>query len=271
MRAKFGWGLVWGAVLMTSFATPTRRASAGNCALYARAQTGVDLFGAAGGWWDEAAGRYQRGHVPAVGSILVFRRTGYIPSGHVAVVAQVVNSREIVVNHANWYHGMVTRGVTVIDDSPNNDWSAVAVMDLGSGKYGRDNPTYGFVYPGTGQQELVASSSMVGYDPYLGATRASYEPSRRSGLFHFAVAMDYRHGGSRQHRTAGHVTHRRGAPAYRVHFTSLTHARGRAAGGAQSTSHADGFAIRAAHAHDHALTGTGRRAEAKRPPARVAF
>ena len=152
MRAKFGWGLVWGAVLMTSFATPTRRASAGNCALYARAQTGVDLFGAAGGWWDEAAGRYQRGHVPAVGSILVFRRTGYIPSGHVAVVAQVVNSREIVVDHANWYHGMVTRGVTVIDDSPNNDWSAVAVMDLGTGKYGRDNPTYGFVYPGTGPQ-----------------------------------------------------------------------------------------------------------------------
>ena len=74
------------------------------------------FFGAAGGWWDEAAGRYQRGHVPAVGSILVFRRTGHIPSGHVAVVAQVISAREIVVNHANWYHGMVTRDVTVIDD-----------------------------------------------------------------------------------------------------------------------------------------------------------
>jgi len=244
MRAKFGWGLVWGAVLMTSFATPTRRASAGNCALYARAQTGVDLFGAAGGWWDEAAGRYQRGHVPAVGSILVFRRTGYIPSGHVAVVAQVINSREIVVNHANWYRGMVTRDVTVIDDSPDNDWSAVAVMDLGTGKYGRDNPTYGFVYPGTGPHELVASSSMVGFDPYLGATRASYEPGQRSDLFHFAVAMAYRHGGgSRHHRTAGHVAHRRGAPAHAYH------------------SH--GFTFHAVQPQDHAHPPTTRRVEAK--------
>ena len=61
MRAKFRWGLVWGAVLMTFLTMPSRRAAAGNCALYARAQTGVNLFGAAGGWWDEAAGLYQRG------------------------------------------------------------------------------------------------------------------------------------------------------------------------------------------------------------------
>src|SRR5215469_7462697 len=109
MRAKFSWGLVWGAVLITSFATPTRRASAGNCALYARAQTGVDLFGAAGGWWDEAAGRYQRGHVPAVGSILVFRRTGLIPFGHVAVVSKIVGPGQVLVDQSNWYHGRVTR------------------------------------------------------------------------------------------------------------------------------------------------------------------
>ena len=257
MRAKFGWGLVWGAVLMTSFATPTRRASAGNCALYARAQTGVDLFGAAGGWWDEAAGRYQRGHVPAVGSILVFRRTGYIPSGHVAVVAQVINSREIVVNHANWYRGMVTRDVTVIDDSPNNDWSAVAVMDLGTGKYGRDNPTYGFVYPGTGPHELVASSSMVGFDPYLGATQASYEPSPPSGLFHFAVAMAYRHGGSRHHGTAGHVAHRRGSPAHAVHLAAVSHAHDRTAGRAAPAYHSRGFTFHATRPQDHAHAATG--------------
>ena len=221
MRAKFGWGLVWGAVMMTFLTMPSRRAAAGNCALYARAQTGVDLFGAAGGWWDEAAGRYQRGHVPAVGSILVFRRTGQIPSGHVAVVAQVISAREIVVNHANWYHGMVTRNVTVIDDSPNNDWSAVAVLDLGTGKYGRDNPTYGFVYPETGPHEAVATG---GFDPSLSATQASYEPGRRSGSFHFAVATDHRHGNSRHHRRQmGHETHRRGAPTHTLHASSLAH------------------------------------------------
>ncbi len=224
MRAKFGWGLVWGAVMMTFLTMPSRRAAAGNCALYARAQTGVDLFGAAGGWWDEAAGRYQRGHVPAVGSILVFRRTGQIPSGHVAVVAQVISAREIVVDHANWYHGMVTRNVTVIDDLPNNDWSAVAVMDLGTGKYGRDNPTYGFVYPETGPHEVVASFGTGDFDPYLGATRASYEPSRRNGYLHFHAAMGYRHGISRHHRSQmGHEAHRRGAPTHTLHASSLAH------------------------------------------------
>jgi surface antigen len=236
MRAKFRWGLVWGAVLMTFLTMPTRRAAAGNCALYARAQTGVDLFGAAGGWWDEAAGLYQRGQVPAVGSILVFRRTGHIPSGHVAVVGQVISAREIVVNHANWYHGMVTRNVTVIDDSPNNDWSAVAVMDLDTGKYGRDNPTYGFVYPQTGPREIVATAVTNDFDPYLAATRASYEPGRRSGLFHFAVA-EYRHGSSHHHRTAGHETYRRRAPAHTAHL--------------------------AAHAHDHGHTAMTRRVETR--------
>src|SRR5271169_5428832 len=260
MRAKFGWGLVWGAVLMTSFATPTRRASAGNCALYARAQTGVFLYGAAGGWWDQAAGRYQRGQVPAVGSILVFRRTGHIPSGHVAVVNRVVNSREIVVSHANWYHGMVTRDVTVIDDSSNNDWSMVSVMDLDTGKYGRDNPTYGFVYPQTGPREIAASAGTYGFDPYLGAIRASYEPSRRSGLFHFAVATSDRHGGARHHRTARHETHRRGAPTHAAHSAAVIHYPGRAAGSAFLASHSHGFVVHAAQPRDHVHAATARRA-----------
>jgi surface antigen len=262
MRAKVGWGLVWGAVLMTFLATPTRRAGAGNCALYARAQTGVFLFGAAGGWWDEAAGRYQRGHIPAVGSILVFRRTGYIPSGHVAVVAQVVNSREIVINHANWYHGMVTPNVTVIDDSLNNDWSEVAVMDLDTGKYGRDNPTFGFVYPETGPREVVASAGTYGFDPYPAVERISYEPSGRSGFFHFAAAAYYRHGGSHHHQAAGHVAHRRGAPAHAVHLVSISHADGWGGGPTSPAHHSGGAAIHAAEPRDHAHAAT-RRAEAK--------
>ena len=263
MRAKFGWGLVWGAVMMTFLTMPTRRASAGNCALYARAQTGVDLFGAAGGWWDEAAGRYQRGHVPEVGSILVFRRTGYIPSGHVAVVAQIISSRQIVINHANWYHGMVTRDVTVIDDSLNNDWTSVSVMDLGSGKFGRDNPTYGFVYPETGPREIVASASPSGFDPYLAASRASYEPSRRTGFFHFAVAGAYRHGSSRHHRKTGAETHRKGVSAHAVHPASVTHAHNRPAGSAPPEAHGRSFAVHASHTHNRTRAATTQRAEGK--------
>src|ERR1700759_1119580 len=105
MRAKLGWSLVWGAIVMSSFVGHSRRAAAGNCALYARAVTGVDLYGAAGGWWYEAAGRYQRGETPAGGSILVFRPTAAIPSGHVAIVSKIVGPTMVLVDQSNWYHG----------------------------------------------------------------------------------------------------------------------------------------------------------------------
>jgi surface antigen len=243
MQVKVGWGLVWGAILVTCFATPTRRAAAANCALYARAQTGVYLFGAAGGWWDEADGRYQRGHVPEVGSILVFRRTGYTPSGHVAVVSQVISANEILVDHANWYRGTVSRDMPVIDTSPDHDWTTVAVMDLGSGRYGRDNPTYGFVYPETGPREIVATAGASGFDPYVAAARVSYEAPARSGLFHFAAAADYRHGSARQHhKTVAHEAHRKGTPRHSIHLAAVAHGHGRA------TSRPHSSVAHAAHA-----------------------
>jgi hypothetical protein len=107
----------------------------------------VALYGAAGGWWNQAEGLYARGHLPAVGAILVFRPTRHMRSGHVALVARIVNEREILVDHANWYHGTVSRGMPVIDTSPANDWTSVAVLEVRSGTYGRDNPAFGFIYP----------------------------------------------------------------------------------------------------------------------------
>jgi hypothetical protein len=59
----------------------------------------------------------------------------------------------------------------VIDTSPNHDWTSVAVMELRSGKYGRDNPSFGFVYPGTGPREEISFS--------------------QPGLVRFAVASEY--------------------------------------------------------------------------------
>ncbi|MGH7583341.1 MAG: putative PEP-binding protein [Gemmatimonadales bacterium] len=55
MRSKMGWSLVWGTLLIAGLISPSRKAHAANCVLYARAETGVALYGAAGGWWDEAA------------------------------------------------------------------------------------------------------------------------------------------------------------------------------------------------------------------------
>jgi hypothetical protein len=216
MRAKVRRGLVWGALSAALLLTWSGSAAAANCALYARAETGVFLYGAAGGWWDEAAGRYQRGQSPALGAILVFKRSGYTPSGHVAVVSGVVSSREILIDHANWYRGRVSRGMSAIDTSPNNDWTSVAVRDLGSGAYGRRSPTYGFVYPSTGARQVAAAQAIVGYDADLADGRAGARWNPQTRFVHVALTTDDRH--RRGHKSAtGHSARRKSAPSHAGH------------------------------------------------------
>lgn len=118
------------------------------CAPYARAKTGVALYGAASSWWRGASGKYRRTHLPALGEILVFRSTGRLPSGHVSIVREALSSRRILVEHANWEPGRIDRRVPVLDVSLNNDWSLVRVYwapihGLGARNY----PTYGFIVP----------------------------------------------------------------------------------------------------------------------------
>jgi CHAP domain len=118
------------------------------CAPFARALTGVALSGAAADWWDQADGRYFRMRKPEVGSILVFRRSGRLPSGHVSVVSRVVSDRQIFVTSANWMHHLVTEDQPVIDMSDNNDWSIVHVFWPPSGQMGvTDYAIYGFIRP----------------------------------------------------------------------------------------------------------------------------
>ena len=122
-----------------------------SCVPYARAESGIHLVGDAYVWWGEAAGRYARGDVPEPGSVLNFRANRAMPLGHVAVVRAVVNSRQILVDQANWWgpgggHGVVSHNVAVVDVSPHNDWSAVRVALGHSGNYGSVYPTFGFIY-----------------------------------------------------------------------------------------------------------------------------
>ncbi len=97
------------------------------CAPFARALSGVRLAGEAADWWWEADGRYVRQDTPEEGSVLVLRRSDRLPSGHVAVVSQVLSARQILVTQANWVHHRVTEDQPVIDVSPGNDWSLVRV------------------------------------------------------------------------------------------------------------------------------------------------
>jgi hypothetical protein len=118
------------------------------CVPYARLASGIAIRGDAWTWWgqaDEAA--YLRGQRPQVGAVLVFKRTNRLRRGHVAVVARIVNHREILVTHANWANrGKVVHNVRVIDESPGNDWTEVKVWNEETSKYGRSYPAYGFIY-----------------------------------------------------------------------------------------------------------------------------
>ena len=226
MRSMVARSLVWGAFFLSGLIMPSKPSGAANCALYARAETGVALFGSAGGWWDQADGRYQRGHDPEVGAILVFKRTSRIPSGHVAVVARVVSPNEILVDQANWYRGRVNRGMSVIDTSPGHDWTSVAVVDLGSGKPGSDYPTYGFIYPGKGPREIVEARNGDRLDTNVATSWNSLDTSGRPALLRVAFMSDDEQIGSyRPAVTRGH-RHRSGAASHPVrHSRALAHAR----------------------------------------------
>jgi hypothetical protein len=118
-----------------------------DCAPFARELSGVRLSGAAADWWWRAEGRYSRGGSPAVGSVLVLRRSARLPSGHVAVVSRVLGPRHILVTQANWVHHRVSADQLVIDVSAANDWSLVRVWWPPTGEMGiADYPAYGFVH-----------------------------------------------------------------------------------------------------------------------------
>ena len=122
------------------------------CVTFARAFSGVQIFGDAWTWWNSAVGKYTRGSTPEQGSILVFKKTGRMSRGHVAVVSDVITDRIVQITHANWSpingrRGQVETDVTMIDVSENGEWSEVKVWygpnaDLGTSSY----PTYGFIY-----------------------------------------------------------------------------------------------------------------------------
>jgi hypothetical protein len=123
-----------------------------SCVPYARARSGIQLQGDAWQWWDAAAGRYARGHRPRPGSVLVIDRTRRMREGHVAVVSRLVNSREVLVDHANWASGTakgrIATGQRVVDVSPAGDWSVIRVWYPRIGDFGvTPYRTRGFVHP----------------------------------------------------------------------------------------------------------------------------
>ncbi len=119
------------------------------CVPYARARSGISIYGDAGTWWAKSAGLYARGATPSLGSVMVL--TGYAGPGraHVAVVAHLVSGREITVDHANWLDdGAIYRDDPVVDVSADNDWSEVRVFNPRTSSWGtRTYLVQGFIGP----------------------------------------------------------------------------------------------------------------------------
>jgi len=117
------------------------------CVPYARAHSSIKIYGDAFTWWDQAAGRYERGSLPGRGAVMVLNNYAGPERGHLAVVRRVVGAREIRVDHANWLEdGSIYVNNPVEDVSRDNDWSVVRVFNLKTGGWGsRLYPVQGFI------------------------------------------------------------------------------------------------------------------------------
>jgi surface antigen len=122
------------------------------CVPYARQVSGIQLYGDALTWWDKAEGRYARGSRPRVGAVMSFRPYGRMELGHVAAVSRVIDSRNVLLRHANWSpidgrRGQIENDVRAVDVSPGNDWSEVRVWYAPLGGLGTTHwPVNGFIY-----------------------------------------------------------------------------------------------------------------------------
>lgn len=157
--------------LTAAFAAPA--AAVLQCVPYARAQSGIEIRGNAGTWWDQAEGRYARGAEPRVGAVMVLRPTRAMPIGHVAMVAEIIDDRNVYLNHANWSGpGRIERRALARDVSPEGDWSQVRVWYGPQGSLGiRANPVFGFIYneaPGEAAPAVTPVTTIAAATPAAG-------------------------------------------------------------------------------------------------------
>jgi surface antigen len=183
MRKRLS-ALLVSAALASGFGfAPAANAQGLQCVQFARLFSGIQIFGNAATWWGQAVGKYARGFTPESGSVLVFRASGIMRDGHVAVVSHVLTDRIIQVTHANWsviggHRGQVEKDVTVVDVSPNGDWSQVKVWydpshNLGNTVY----PTYGFIYQAARKAVAAAGEIAEAATARMGVTRAPAQPA----------------------------------------------------------------------------------------------
>ncbi|WP_159978615.1 MULTISPECIES: CHAP domain-containing protein [unclassified Novosphingobium] len=170
------------------------------CVPYARTTSGIQIYGDAHTWWGQAKNRYATGHAPRVGAVMAVQPHNNSRLGHVATVSRVVDSRTILLSHANWsVPGEIERNVTALDVSPANDWSQVRIWyaparGLGTTRW----PVSGFIYnakPGSvrdlGTTRLAASAEPVKMAPMKVAKSTKTSTGRRNDPIGVIIAGAY--------------------------------------------------------------------------------
>ncbi len=122
------------------------------CVPYAREVSGIEIYGDAHTWWDQSRKRFAIGSSPRLGAVMVFRPHSFMRQGHMATVSQLIDSRSVRLDHANWSpidgrRGQIEKDVLAVDVSPGNDWSRVRVWYAPLGGLGKTAwPVEGFIY-----------------------------------------------------------------------------------------------------------------------------
>jgi surface antigen len=157
------------------------------CVAFAKQDAGIEISGNARDWWSNAAGIYERGQRPEIGSVLSFRANGRMPLGHVAVVAGMEDSRTITIDQAHWNSRGITRDIEVKDVSDNNDWSQVRVQLAHEGEFGSIYATHGFIYP---RPDTGAAVEAVARTDYRGVMRVTEGSDLSHAVRHAGDGME---------------------------------------------------------------------------------
>lgn len=164
------------------------------CVPYARELSGVQIYGDAHTWWQQAAGKYKRGNAPRVGAVMAFQPHRNMSLGHVAAVSRIIDSRTVLLSHSNWSpidgrRGQIEKNVKAIDVSPNNDWSEVRVWYHPIQALGKTAwPVHGFIYNERGDGRRDFAPTRVARAASAAPTDVAPARTRSSSAFLNAFA-----------------------------------------------------------------------------------
>ncbi|MGY0709067.1 CHAP domain-containing protein [Azospirillum argentinense] len=165
-------------IALSPFTISQAQAQDGDCVRTLRSISDFEIRGDAWTWWNTAAEQYERDKRPALGSVLVFKRSQRLGRGHVSLVSHIIDRRTIEVDHS-WLDGRgLRRNMRVVDVSPRNDWTAVRVWHEPSDQLGlRVYTTYGFILPEGEEAEIRQADAR---DAGIGSTFAVAPQGRAS-------------------------------------------------------------------------------------------